>query len=234
MRFLKKFFLLVCRNFLHTIADCENEEAEADEGHYGLWLLTVSSKSIESLCHWTSLVQIRRNDWCICINWRIVCCSSNERWARSKRCKRKMRHWERIYRKWRMKFISSRKKSPRIANKSTWYVRIRLNQLNANFFQYKSEIKKQTAIKSDTSKQLEKVQADLQRTQASALALEKTDVRARPSIFFFTFPLIFRTSWTARWKVWKCGRNYWRVNWWFRLWTIFCVKMEIIWEKTPK
>lgn len=33
------------RNFLHTIADCENDEAEADEGHYGLWLLTVSSKS---------------------------------------------------------------------------------------------------------------------------------------------------------------------------------------------
>jgi len=32
------------RNFLHTIADCENDEAEIDEGHYGLWLLTVSSK----------------------------------------------------------------------------------------------------------------------------------------------------------------------------------------------
>ena len=35
------------RNFLHTIADCENDDAEADEGHYGLWLLTVSSKSID-------------------------------------------------------------------------------------------------------------------------------------------------------------------------------------------
>ncbi len=35
--------ILFDRNFLHTIADCENDEAEADEGHYGLWLLTVSS-----------------------------------------------------------------------------------------------------------------------------------------------------------------------------------------------
>jgi len=39
----KKNQLLFERNFLHTIADCENDEAEADEGHYGLWLLTVSS-----------------------------------------------------------------------------------------------------------------------------------------------------------------------------------------------
>ena len=31
------------RNFLHSVADCENDEAEVDEGYYGLWLLTVSS-----------------------------------------------------------------------------------------------------------------------------------------------------------------------------------------------
>jgi hypothetical protein len=39
----KEKYYFFDRNFLHTIADCENDEAEADEGHYGLWLLTVSS-----------------------------------------------------------------------------------------------------------------------------------------------------------------------------------------------
>ncbi|CAF1314957.1 unnamed protein product, partial [Adineta steineri] len=41
-------------NFLHTIADCENDEAEVDEGHYGLWLLTVSNQE-ERLMHLNQL-----------------------------------------------------------------------------------------------------------------------------------------------------------------------------------
>ncbi len=43
-------------------------------------------------------------------------------------------------------------------------------------FQYKTEIKKQTGIKIDTTKQIEKLNADISRTQNNYATLEKTDV----------------------------------------------------------
>ena len=44
------------------------------------------------------------------------------------------------------------------------------------FFKYKTEIKKQTGIKADTSKHIEKLNADINRIQTNYTALEKTDV----------------------------------------------------------
>lgn len=57
------------------------------------------------------------------------------------------------------------------------------------FLQYKTEIKKQTGIKVDTTKQIDKLQADITRTQTNYTTLEKTDVIH--GLFFFLARQIF-------------------------------------------
>lgn len=54
---------------------------------------------------------------------------------------------------------------------------MRDSTLNPCDFQYKTEIKKQTGIRADTTKQIEKLSADIGRIQSNYTALEKTDVR---------------------------------------------------------
>ncbi len=56
-------------------------------------------------------------------------------------------------------------------------VRNRIERSYISFaFQYKTEIKKQTGIKVDTTKQIDKLNADITRTQNNYAILEKTDV----------------------------------------------------------
>jgi len=132
-------------NFLHTIADCENDDAEADEGHYGLWLLTVSNQE-ERLMHLHQLAD------CLLL------------------FKRTMGSIEALQKE----DAALRADLQKVTNEIHFYQEeIASNREQIDL--YKTEIKKQTSIKLDTTKQMEKLQTDLQRIQTNASALEKID-----------------------------------------------------------
>ncbi|CAF1214373.1 unnamed protein product [Rotaria sp. Silwood1] len=132
-------------NFLHTIADCENDEAEADEGHYGLWLLTVSNQE-ERLMHLNQLAD------CLLL------------------FKRTMGSIEILQKE----DAALRAEAKKMSNEINFYQ----EEIASNKEQielYKTEIKKQTGIKVDTMKQIEKLNIDITRTQNNYTTLEKTD-----------------------------------------------------------
>ncbi|CAF2473129.1 unnamed protein product [Rotaria sp. Silwood2] len=132
-------------NFLHTIADCENDEAEADEGHYGLWLLTVSNQE-ERLMHLNQLAD------CLLL------------------FKRTMGSIEVLQKE----DAALRADAKKMSNEINFYQ----EEIASNKEQielYKTEIKKQTGIKVDTLKQIEKLNIDIARTQNNYATLEKTD-----------------------------------------------------------
>ncbi|UJR30360.1 hypothetical protein I4U23_017895 [Adineta vaga] len=132
-------------NFLHTIADCENDEAEVDEGHYGLWLLTVSNPE-ERLMHLNQLAD------CLLL------------------FKRTMGSIESLQKE----DATLRMEAQKMSNEINFYQEeIASNKEQIDL--YKTEIKKQTAIKTDTTKQIDKLNTDISRIQNNYATLEKTD-----------------------------------------------------------
>ncbi|CAF1314894.1 unnamed protein product [Adineta steineri] len=132
-------------NFLHTIADCENDEAEVDEGHYGLWLLTVSNQE-ERLMHLNQLAD------CLLL------------------FKRTMGSIEALQKE----DAALRMEAQKMSNEINFYQEeIASNKEQIDL--YKTEIKKQTGIKVDTTKQIEKLNNDLSRIQNNYTSLEKID-----------------------------------------------------------
>ncbi|CAF1349925.1 unnamed protein product, partial [Adineta steineri] len=132
-------------NFLHTIADCENDEAEVDEGHYGLWLLTVSNQE-ERLMHLNQLAD------CLLL------------------FKRTMGSIEALQKE----DAALRMEAQKMSNEINYYQEeIASNKEQIDL--YKTEIKKQTGIKVDTTKQIDKLNNDLSRIQNNYTSLEKID-----------------------------------------------------------